>query len=63
MNTNTQSNLDAIKRLLDRKQSVPTMMVRNLASDCNVYRMLSISQAKRIAELEAELKALKEGTK
>jgi hypothetical protein len=58
---NAQANIEAVKRMLERKQVPPTQMVRDLATDCTTYRMLSISQAKRIAELEAELKAMKEG--
>jgi hypothetical protein len=58
---NAQANIEAVKRMLERKQVPPTQMVRDLATDCTTYRMLSISQKKRIEELEAELKAVKEG--
>jgi hypothetical protein len=60
---NTPAAIEAITRLLDRKQAVPSKMIRDLATDCKVYYSLSVQQAKRIAELEAENKQLKEGTK
>jgi hypothetical protein len=58
---NAQANIEAVKRMLERKQVPPTAMVRDLATDCTTYRMLSISQAKRIAELEALLAELHDG--
>jgi hypothetical protein len=60
---NTQSTIDAVARLLDRKQAVPSQIIRNLLTDLKAYYALSVSQAKRLAELEAELKAIKEGVK
>ena len=61
--TTTTQNLEAVTRLLERKQQVPSKMIRDLVTDCKAYQALSTVQAKRITELEAAAKAVKEGTK
>jgi hypothetical protein len=49
---NTQQNLDAIKRLLERKQAIPSQMIRELMIDCKAQMALNNALKKRVTELE-----------
>jgi hypothetical protein len=51
---NTQQNLDAIKRLLERKQAIPSQMIRELMIDCKAQMALNNALKKHIADLEAK---------
>lgn len=55
--TTTTQNLEAVNRLLERKQQVPSKMIRDLVTDCKAYQALAAAQAKKLQQLEAELKA------
>lgn len=53
MNT-TQQNIEAVERLLNRKQAVPAQMTRSLLIDLRVARALIVSLQKKVAELESQ---------
>jgi hypothetical protein len=52
----TQSDIDAIKRMLDRKQTVPAQMIRSLAMKAENLLTICNQQGKEIERLKAEQK-------
>ena len=59
----TQSTIDSVERLLDRKQIVPSKMIRDLLTDCKALRFLANQQSKEIERLKAQPEPEKEGAK
>lgn len=51
---NTQTNMEAVERLLNKRQAVPAQMTRNLLIDLRVARALVTTLQKRIVELESQ---------
>ena len=59
----TQSTIDSVERLLDRKQIIPSKMIRDLLTDCKALRILANQQSKEIERLKAQPEPEKAGEK
>lgn len=49
----TQADIAAIERLLEKKQAVPSQLIRSLLMTVKVLMVLNAKQSKEIAELKA----------
>lgn len=56
---NTTQNLEAIARLLERKQAIPSQMIRELVIDLKAQMALNNALKKRVTELELEAQTVK----
>jgi hypothetical protein len=52
----TQDDIAAIKRLLDRKQTVPSQLIRSLVMKCEQLAAIANQQSKEIERLKVEAK-------
>jgi hypothetical protein len=51
---NTTRTLETVSRLLERKQAVPTQIIRDLLIECKAQVALNNALTKRAADLEAK---------
>lgn len=49
-----QSNIEAVERLLSRKQMVPSKMIHDLMTDCKALLALTRVQHNQIEQLKAQ---------
>jgi hypothetical protein len=52
----TSDDIAAIKRLLDRKQTVPSQLIRSLVMKCEQLAAIANQQSKEIERLKVETK-------
>ena len=57
---NIQTNIDAVERLLNRKQTVPSKLIHDIVTDCKALLALSRSQRSEIERLKAQADAEKQ---
>lgn len=51
---NSKATIEAVQRLLDKKQAIPTQLVRDLLIELRTFKGLYELSQKKIAELTAQ---------